>query len=106
MTSIDDLAVLRFTDNVCYVEVVSVKTAQKKAPSLVVNPEKYTWKINDGLSNPLDEDPIGTARRFTHCNPQGPIGVYDRTKLTHMDGMVRVAHHYGNEGGKNTIEVD
>ena len=104
--NLDDLIVLRFCENVCHVEAIGVKTAQKKAPTLRIDPEKNTWKIDDGLSNPLDAYPIGTARIFTHCNPQGPIGVYNRTRLEHVNEMVQTAHHYGCEGGKSSIDAD
>ena len=85
---LEDLVVLKFAPNNCFVEVVDV--SQIKEKDFKIDLEKKTW-LYKGWGN----NPIGRARnirgRFGMEIKSGVIGVYDRNSTEQIDSLVASA---------------
>ncbi len=84
---LEDLVVLMYAPNECYTQVVEAKGAEVKG--LEISPEKGIWSFQKWR-----DVPIGRMRMLTlptdgpYEHRFGVIGVYDRTKIEHLDSMV------------------
>jgi len=81
----EDLIVLMYASNNCYFEVVPYCDEIK---DLSVDFIKGTWSYREWKNNQ-----IGKARDFFYKDgsgkfPEGIIGVYDRTKIKHLNSMI------------------
>ncbi len=81
------LVVLKYADNNCYVQVVSVEEAIKKYNKRYfgIDLEKLTWKYG------RSEHKIGSSRWRERGLREGVIGVYDRCDIDHLDSMAYAA---------------
>lgn len=85
-----DLVVLMYADNHCYTNVVSADNLRVKKSGATINERDGTWTAphpSDPALAPQTQ-PIGGSRYFHRGSRWGVIGVYDRTKLEHLDSMV------------------
>lgn len=84
----EDLVVLRFSQNDCYVEVVSVEKAGVRIDETV-----RRW--NTVAGNWAEWSDIGTTNGVEHARGTTRsgyvIGVYNRMRMSHMNAMVRAA---------------
>jgi len=87
----DDLVVLSYSRNPCYTQL----TRYNKNDHGEVNLKKGTWEFR-GLEIKLGESRSTNQRMTTE---QGVIGIYDKTKIAHLENLVRAAItavDYGN----------
>lgn len=82
-----NLVFLRFTSNVCYVEVV-----EEKPKDVTLNLEAGMWSWHGGEYKIGDNRPRAWGQEQT-------IGVYDRTKLSHLNAMVQAASEVTRPSG-------
>jgi hypothetical protein len=88
-----NLTILAYASNNCYVTVLGIGEYLKIDPSLVLDLGQGTWS-----NRSFDATPVGRQRSQYYqrglgahqpCK-EGIIGIYDRTKLDHLNAMV---HH-------------
>jgi hypothetical protein len=89
---LENMVVLRYTRNTCYVEVVPLADALD-IMGLKVNFEKGEWSSNVSLGVGHGErstrkiaQPIIVHRAYLRSEG-APIGVYDRTNIDHLNAM-------------------
>ncbi len=87
----DNLVVLVYSDNVCYTVVVRADDPRVEKSRATIDEKSGTWTAphpSDPALAPQTQE-IGKNRYFNHGSRWGVIGVYDRTKLEHLNSMVR-----------------
>lgn len=88
---LENLVVLQYASNNCYVDVKDFMQMSKegslKGSCMSVDLKKGTWSYRE-----YRDKKIGEGRTcFTHVHRSGVIGVYDRTNTTHLNSMVHDA---------------
>jgi len=97
----EDLIVLKYASNTCYVQAVDVSEAEKSGLEVDIEKELWTYRCWHNCK-------IGTRRseydQHSFKCREGIIGVYDRTNTKHLSSMV---HHAGEATGRDGgIDVD
>ncbi len=84
---LEDLIVLRFTHNDAYVEVVTVHEAEVRVD---LSTRRWYFRVGD---SPVQVYKIGEANVGARGTTRHRyvIGVFDKTRLSHMNAMVRAA---------------
>lgn len=86
----EDLVVLMYSDNTCYTRVVTLEEAEQKPRKssgyFKVDPKKGEWRREYRFRTVTKK--IGESMYMDHGCRYGVIGVYDRTKIEHLDSMV------------------
>ena len=105
MTKVEDLIALIWAQNECYTCVVSIdEVSEKQVPGGEMGEEPYFWKWpkleldlkNGTWKHGRKQGEIGNAGwewDACHIVKYGLIGIYDRTKIDHLNSMV----HNSNE---------
>ncbi len=87
----ENLVVLMYSDNVCYTIVVLADDPKVEKSGATIDEKNGTWTAphpGDPALAPQTQR-IGEDRYFNRGSRWGVIGVYDRTKLEHLNSMVR-----------------
>lgn len=85
-----DLVVLMYSENNCYTVVVLADDPRVGKSGTTIDESNGTWTVphpGDPALAPQTKK-IGESRYFEHGSRWGVIGVYDRTKLEHLNSMV------------------
>ena len=84
LIKLENLVVLQYASNNCYVRVVDLTQASIGSSSVSVDLQKSVWNYRE-----WKDKRIGEARFLhSHENRFGVIGVYDKTNTTHLSSMV------------------
>jgi hypothetical protein len=78
----EDLVVLQYASNNCYVSVTEIDGNNQELDSLVLDLEKGLWSYRNYRDKQIGDSRLCSEQRF------GVIGVYDRTNITHLNSMV------------------
>lgn len=91
----DNLFVLAYANNNCYVTIMELSEYEKMDPSLMLDFRQEGW-----LNRSFNLTPFGQSRSknfqkgpAAHSFPcrEGIIGIFDRTKIQHLKNMVFAA---------------
>lgn len=86
-----DLVVLMYSENNCYTIVVLTDDPRVEKSRATIDEKSDTWTAphpGDPALAPQTQK-IGEDRYFDRGSRWGVIGVYDRTKLEHLNSMIR-----------------
>jgi hypothetical protein len=93
---LENLVVLQFAQNNCYVQVIDINKAIGKEEGFSLNINKGQWSYDEWKDND-----IGNSRsvfnKYSHKCKSGIIGVYDRTNIKHISMMVNDALEFTKE---------
>jgi hypothetical protein len=99
---LEDLAVLQYAPNNCYIQVIDVQEAISKNENFKVDADNGIWNYEDWKNIS-----IGKSRGIFDINSNrqksGVIGLYDRTRTLHLSLMVQNAIEFLNDSYK-TLE--
>lgn len=94
----ENLVVLQYSPNPCYVQVV--RPEKVADPHFELDPRRGVWHHANG------EYPIGSSRPVPNSFGQGVIGVYNPRKLRDLEAMVHTVSEIQSRQGQITSNVD
>ncbi len=84
----ENLIVLRYAFNECYTQVVSLEEPEVKKQKIIINELGGTWSRSGSESTFKIGEPCYPRYKCSYKI----IGIYDRTKIEHLNTMVYAAN--------------
>ena len=89
-----NLIILKYATNECYTQVVDLRTSSDKNFKLDLENRVWSFKEEENIPIGNSSNPPGRG-----CGRYGIIGVYDKTKIEHLNSMVHNAREFTESPG-------